>query len=177
MPALALGVEKPEPGIMELPPRPKKKGVIDKVVLFRGYIVLGLLNAAAVISAYYFVLYQGGWRPGMQLEPNDTTFTNPLHLKATTIVFVGIVVMQIANVFACRSEKLSAFKIGFFNNKLILWGIVFELILTCGIIYMPFFQKIFNTMGLGWREWGILFVFMVIIFFLEELRKKLSRKQ
>src|SRR4030065_433142 len=50
LPALALGVEKPEKGIMELPPRPKTKGVIDKTVLFRGYIFLGLLNAAAVIS-------------------------------------------------------------------------------------------------------------------------------
>jgi potassium/sodium efflux P-type ATPase len=176
LPALALGVEKPEPGIMELPPRPKKKGVIDKVVLFRGYIILGLLNAAAVLSAYYLVLYQGGWRPGMQLEPDDTTFANPLHLKAATIVFVGIVVMQIANVFACRSEKYSAFKIGFFNNKLILWGIVFELIFACILIYTPFFQKIFQTTGLGWKEWGILFVFMIIIFFLEELRKAMSRK-
>ncbi len=173
LPALALGVEKPEPGIMDLPPRPKKRGVVDTVVLFRGYIVLGLLNAAAVISAYYFVLFQGGWRPGMQLEPNDMTFANPLHLKATTIVFAGIVIMQIANVFACRSERLSAFKIGFFNNKLILWGIVFEVILTCAIIYIPFFQKIFNTIGLGWSEWGILCIFMVIIFFLEELRKRL----
>jgi len=172
LPALALGVEKPEPGIMELPPRPKKKGVIDKIVLLRGYIVLGLLNAVAVISAYYFVLYQGGWRPGMQLEPNDMTFTNPLHLKATTIVFSGIVIMQIANVFACRSEKLSAFKIGFFNNKLILWGIIFELILACAIIYIPFFQRIFNTTGLGLSDWGILFLFMLLIFILEELRKR-----
>ncbi len=173
VPALALGVEKPEPGIMELPPRPKKKGVIDKVVLLRGYIVLGLLNAAAVLIAYYLVLYQGGWRPGMQLEPNDTTFANPLHLKAITTLYCGIVVMQIANIFACRSEKYSAFKIGFFNNKLILWGIVFELIFVSAIIYTPFFQKIFNTTGLGWQQWGILFVFMVAIFFLEELRKKL----
>ncbi|MFA5275798.1 MAG: HAD-IC family P-type ATPase [Candidatus Omnitrophota bacterium] len=172
LPALALGVEKPEPGIMERPPRAKKKGVVDKIVLFRGYIVLGLLNSAAVLSAYYFVLYRGGWRPGMQLEPNDMTFANPLHLKATTIVFVGIVVMQIANVFACRSEKYSAFKIGFFNNKLILLGIAFELIFTAILIYVPFFQKIFNTVGLGWQDWGILFIFMIAIFFLEELRKK-----
>jgi len=176
LPALALGIEKPEPGIMELPPRPKKKGVIDKIVLFRGYIFLGLLDAAAVISVYYFVLLQGGWRPGMQLEPNDATFSNPLHLKAMTTVFVGVVVMQIANVFACRSEKYSTFKIGFFNNKLILWGIVFELIFTCLLIYLPFFQKIFNTIGLGWQEWGILCVFMVVIFFLEELRKKMASK-
>jgi potassium/sodium efflux P-type ATPase len=176
LPALALGVEKPEKGIMELPPRPRTKGVIDKTVLFRGYIILGLLNAAAVLFAYYFVLYQGGWKPGMQLEPNDTTFTNPLHLKATTIVFVGIVVMQIANIFACRSERYSAFKIGFFNNKLILWGIVFELIFAAVLIYTPFCRKIFQTTGLGWKDWGILFIFMVILFFLEELRKVFSRR-
>jgi P-type Ca2+ transporter type 2C len=173
VPALALGVEKPEPGIMELAPRPKKRGVIDKTVLSRGYLVLGLLNTAAVLSAYYFVLFQGGWKPGMQLEPNDTTFTNPLHLKAMTTVFVGIVVMQIANIFACRSEKYSAFKLGFFNNKLILWGILFELVFAAVIIYTPFCQKIFNTIGLGWQEWSILFVFMIAIFFLEELRKKM----
>jgi magnesium-transporting ATPase (P-type) len=177
LPALALGVEKPEKGIMELPPRPREKGVIDKTVLLRGYIILGLLNAAAVMLAYYFVLYQGGWRPGMQLEPDDTTFTNPLHLKATTIVFVGIVVMQIANIFACRSEKYSAFKIGFFNNKLILWGIVFELIFTAVLIYTPFFQRIFQTTALGWKDLAILFVFMVVIFFIEEFRKAFSRKR
>lgn len=174
LPALALGVEKPEPGIMELPPRPRKKGVIDRTVLFRGYVFLGLFNAIAVVSAYYFVLYQGGWRPGMQLEPNDTTFANPLHLKATTIVFGGIVVMQIANLFACRSEKHSAFKIGFFSNRLIFWGIVFELILACAIIYIPFLQKIFSTTGLGWQEWGIMSVFMTTLFFLEEARKRLA---
>jgi len=175
LPALALGIEKPEPGIMEVPPRQRKKGVIDKIVLFRGYIFLGLLNAAAVISAYYFVLLRGGWRPGVQLEPNDVTFTNPLHLKAATIVFVGIVVMQIANVFACRSEKHSAFKIGFFNNKLILWGIVFELIFTSIIVYAPFCQKIFNTIALGWDDWALLFAFMVVIFFLEEFRKRVRK--
>jgi magnesium-transporting ATPase (P-type) len=173
IPALALGVEKPEPGIMVLPPRPKKKGVIDKTVLFRGYIVLGLLNSAAVLGAYYFVLYSGGWRPGIPLEPNDAVFVNPLHLKAMTVVFLGIVIMQIANVFACRSEKYSAFKIGLFSNKLILWGILFELIFASVVIYVPFFQNIFNTIGLGWQEWGILFLFMIVIFVLEETRKKM----
>jgi len=174
IPALALGVEKPEKGIMELPPRPKKKGVIDRIVLLRGYIILGLLDAAAVLAAYYFVLLRGGWRPGMKLEPNDATFADPLHLKATTVVFAGIVVMQIANVFSCRSEKHSAFKLGFFSNKLIFWGIAFELIFTCLLIYNPFLQKIFNTIGLGWQEWLILCVFMAVIFFLEESRKRLK---
>ncbi|MBF0494307.1 MAG: cation-transporting P-type ATPase, partial [Candidatus Omnitrophica bacterium] len=178
LPALALGIERPEPGIMDLPPRPKKKGIIDNVVLFRGYIFLGLLNTAAVMAAYYMILYQGGWRPGMQLEPNDTTFANPLHLKATTMVFVGIVVMQIANVFACRSERHSVFKIGILGNKLLLWGILFEIVFTIALVYMPFFQKVFATTAIGWKDWAILFAFMVVIFIAEELRKAfMNRKQ
>jgi len=177
LPALALGIEKPEPGVMDVPPRPKKKGVIDKIVLFRGYIFLGLLEAAAVLIAYYFVLYRGGWKPGMQLEPDDTTFSNPLHLKAATIVFLGIVVMQIANVFSCRSDRHSVFNLGFFSNKLIFVGIAFELLFTAAIIYIPFLQKVFQTTSIGWTEWAILLIFMVIIFFLEELRKKIFSKK
>lgn len=177
LPALALGVEKPEPGVMDVPPRPKKKGVIDKIVLFRGYVFLGLFEAAAVLIIYYFVLYQGGWKPGMQLEPNDTTFTNPLHLKAITMVFLGIVVMQIANVFACRSDRLSAFKLGLFSNKLILWGIVFELVFASIIIYTPFFQKVFQTAAIGLFDWVILFIFAPLIFLAEELRKKTCRQR
>ncbi len=173
-PALALGAEKPEPAIMNLPPRPKKKGVIDKIVLFRGYIILGLLSTAATLGSYYLVLFQGGWKPGMQLEPNDTTFTNPLHLKAMTILFVGIIVMQIANVFNCRSEKYSTFRIGFFSNMRIFWSIAISLTFTCMLIYLPFFQKIFSTTGLGLGDWGILFLFMLSIFVIEELRKRIS---
>lgn len=175
-PSLALGAEKPEPGIMELAPRAKKKGVINKTVLLRGYVILGLLSTIATLGAYYLVLFIGGWRPGVILEPNDNSFVNPLHLKAITVLFAGIVVMQIANVFNCRSEKYSVFKIGFFSNKRIFWGVGISLIFVCALIYMPFFQKIFNTTALNWQEWSILTIFMIVIFFLEEMRKILSNK-
>jgi len=174
-PALALGAEKPEPGIMELPPRSSRKGVIDKTVLFRGYIFLGLLSTAATLGAFYIVLFHGGWKPGMQLEPNDTTYSNPLHLKALTVLFAGIVIMQVANVFNCRSEKYSAFKIGFFGNKRIFWSVALSLVFTCALVYIPFLQKVFQTTGLGLGEWGMLAGFMVFIFFAEELRKRISK--
>jgi magnesium-transporting ATPase (P-type) len=93
-----------------------------------------------------------------------------------TIVFVGIVVMQVANVLACRSETLSVFKMGIWGNSLIFWGILFELLFTSALVYIPPFQHIFNTIGIGWHEWGILFFFMVVLFFLEELRKKILAK-
>ena len=173
LPALALGVERPEPGVMDVPPRDRRKqGIIDGLLLFRGYVFLGLLNAAAVLAAYFHVLFQGGWRFGQSLELTETAFVNPIHIKAATMVFAGIVIMQIANVFSCRSERLSAFRIGVWSNRLILIGIAFELAFTAMFIYVPGLQSVFTTSGLGWRDWLLLFGFMVMIFLLEELRKK-----
>ena len=176
IPALGLGIEKPEPGIMEASPRQKTSGIMTKLLLFRGYLFLGMLNSIAVLAAYFITLYNGGWRLGITLEPNDSAFQNTLHLKAMTMVFAGIVVMQIANAFSCRSERHSAFKIGFFKNKLILWGIAFELVFISAIIYIPFLQKIFNTTGLNWKDWALLFGMMIVIFFAEELRKAVWAK-
>jgi potassium/sodium efflux P-type ATPase len=176
LPALALGVEKAEAGIMNEPPRPRNKGLVDKVVLLRGYVFLGLFNTVGVMFAYFWTLYQGGWHWGVQLEPNDTAFINPLHLKATTMIFAGIVVMQIANIFACRSERRSIFEVGFFHNKLIYIGIVFELVFTLALVYVPALQKIFHTASLLWSDWLLLFGLMVAVFFAEEGRKVIERR-
>lgn len=177
LPALALGTEKPEKDIMKMPPRSKSKGLIDRSVLLRGYAWLGILNAFFVMVAYFWILFRGGWQPGMQLEQNDLSFTNPLHLEATTIVFVGIIVLQFANLLTIRSEHKSVFQIGFFSNKLIFWGIGFAIVFTAAIIYIPSLQKIFNTTGLGLLEWVILFLFSAVIFLIEEFRKYLFQKQ
>ena len=174
LPALALGVEKPEPGVMSQPPRDRKAGIVDRLLLFRGYVFLGLSNTVAVLFGYFFVLIRGGWRPGMKLEPIETSFTNPLHIKATTMVFVGIVVMQIANIFSCRSDKLSAFRFNFLSNRLILAGIAFEVLFTLALVYVPFFQGIFTTTPLDAVDWILLLAMMLVIFFIEEGRKKLG---
>lgn len=176
LPALALGVERPEPGVMDQPPRPRGQRLVDRTVLFRGYLYLGILNSIAVMGAYFLILHQGGWRFGMQLESTAAGLLNPLHLKATTMVFAGIVVMQIANVFACRSETKSVFRIGLLGNKLLIWGIVFEIIFTAALVYLPAFQGVFSTTPITAADWAILFGFMLVIFFLEELRKVWARK-
>jgi magnesium-transporting ATPase (P-type) len=90
-------------------------------------------------------------------------------------VYAGIVVLQIANVFNCRSEKHSAFRLRIFSNRRIFRGIAISLAFICILVYVPVFQKIFNTTALGWKEWGILFIFTLIIFFLEEMGKALSK--
>jgi magnesium-transporting ATPase (P-type) len=166
IPALALGVEPPEASVMKRPPRPPHKGLIDRSVLFRGYLFLGMISTAGVLFAYLGVLYAGGWQWGMDL-PID----NPLVRKAATATFLGIVMMQVGNVFACRTQTESAFRTGLFSNRMILWGIAAELLLSLFIIYHPWGNRIFSSAPLGLDVWLVLLPFVIVLFFAEEARK------
>jgi sodium/potassium-transporting ATPase subunit alpha len=85
--------------------------------------------------------------------------------------------MQIGNVFACRTQTESVFKIGIFGNRLILWGILAEILLSAFIIYHPWGNKIFSTAPISLSVWLLLIPFMFLVFFAEELRKFLGRNK
>ena len=172
IPALALGVEPPEANIMKNPPRPLDKGLIDRSLLFRGYIFIGLISTIGVLFGYFYVLFSGGWQWGVDL-PID----HPLARQATTATFLGIVILQIGNVFACRSFKDSIFKLGFFSNKLVIIGIIAEIALSVFIIYHPWGNKIFGTAPLELNVWLLLIPFSVGLLLAEELRKWISSKK
>jgi sodium/potassium-transporting ATPase subunit alpha len=171
IPALGLGTESPEADIMKRPPRPTDKGLIDRTVLFSGYVFLGLLSTIGVLFAYFYILHKGGWSWGIEL-PID----NPLVHKAATATFLGIVLMQIANVFACRTHSDSIFKVGIFSNRIVLWGILVEIILSSFIIYHPWGNKIFSTAPIPLTVWLILIPFVVLLFFAAELKKFILRR-
>ncbi len=170
IPALALGVEQPESTVMKQPPRPANKGLIDRSVLFRGYIFLGMISTIGVLFAYFLVLYKGNWRWGIDL-PMDSALVH----RAATATFLGIVLMQIGNVFACRTRTESVFKRGLFGNTMILWGILAEILLSLFIIYHPWGNKIFSSAPVDLTIWLILIPFMFAVFFAEELRKFVMR--
>ena len=75
----------------------------------------------------------------------------------------------------CRTDRVSIFRLGFFTNRLVLWGIAAELTLLALLIYTPFLQPIFNTAPIGLHEWAYLFAWTPVIFFLDELRKAILR--
>jgi sodium/potassium-transporting ATPase subunit alpha len=171
IPALALGVEPPEASVMKKPPRPAHKGLIDKSVLFRGYVFLGMISTVGVLFAYLSVLHGGGWHWGTDLSIDD-----PLVHKAATATFLGIVMMQVGNVFACRTRTESAFRTGLFSNRMILLGIATELLLSLFIIYHPWGNRIFSSAPVGLDTWLILLPFMLLLFFAEEARKFYLRR-
>jgi potassium/sodium efflux P-type ATPase len=170
LPALGLGTESPEPGVMNQPPRSLKKRLLDIPLLIRAYGFLGIIEAAASMSGYFFVYYSSGWRPGMELASSG-----PIYLKATTMCLAGIIASQIGNVFACRTERESVFKVGFLSNRLVLIGIGAELILISIIVYLHPTQRIFNTYPLTPVDWAFLFTFTPLILLAEEGRKYILR--
>jgi len=181
IPALALGAEPPEAGIMRKRAlktsvtdghfMPEKKSIIDIRLVARGYIFLGLISAIGVLFVYFYVLFQGGWQWGLALPVDD-----PLTRKASTATFLGIVMLQIGNVFACRSSRDSVFKLGLFSNGLVLIGVIAEVILAAFIIYHPIGNRIFSTAPLGFDVWLILVPFSIGLLAAEELRKFYVRR-
>jgi len=171
LPALALGVERPEPDVMARPPRRRTERLLSGSSLARGYVFLGGMTTAVVLSAFFLYLRSQGWSWGQSAAP-----THSAGLEATSIVFLGIVLMQIGNAFACRTERVSAFTIGLFGNRLLLWGVAFEVVFAAAVIYVPFLQRIFRTGPIGGLWWLYLLAFVPLIFLAEEARKAVQRR-
>jgi len=170
LPALGLGAEKSEPGIMDQPPRPRKAHLLNRSIIWKAFGLYGL--GASVISslAYFFVNSTYGW-PGIALAASG-----PVYREATTMTLAAIVFCQIAAAINCRTQISSVFKIGIFSNHHIIFGIVFEVFLLACLMYVPFLQGLFNTAPLGGVEWLILVCIPIPLILLEEGRKYLVRR-
>jgi calcium-translocating P-type ATPase len=175
LPALALGREPAEPGVMERPPRRRSEGVIERALLARAWVFLGLLEAALVVGGFFLVLLHGGWHWG-----DSTGVGTPLHglyLRATTMTFAGIVACQVGTAVASRTERASLRQVGLFTNPLLLWGIVSEIGFLAAIMFAPPLEHIFGTRPLGGLELGILCAFPFLVWGADELRRAISRRR
>ena len=175
LPALALGREPAEPGLMQRRPRSRSEGVIDRSLLYRAWVFLGLIEAVLVLAGFFYVLLQAGWSPG-----DDVASGSPLHdvyLQATTMTFAGIVACQIGTALAARTERASLRSVGFFSNRMLLWGIASELLFAAALVYVPFLQDVFGTAALGATELAILATFPLIVWGADELRRAHLRRR
>jgi magnesium-transporting ATPase (P-type) len=172
---IALGREPAEPGIMRRPPRPREKGIMDRQMLTRAWGWLGLVEAALVVCGFFYVMGAAGWMPGDPTGPGS-----PLHaayLTATTMTFAGITACQIGTAFAARTSRASLREIGIFSNKLLLWGVLFELVFAAAVIYLPPLQHVFGTRALGAPELAILAAFPFVVWGTDELRRWALRRK
>jgi calcium-translocating P-type ATPase len=169
--ALGLGVEKPDPAVMQQPPRSRNQRLLDLPLALRAYLFLGLIEAAIVMTTFFYVLRSAGWHYGTPLAS-----TEPLYLQATTATLSAIVVVQIVNVFLCRSTTQSAFSSGLRSNPLILWGVAAEIAMILAIDYTPWGNALFGTAPIALEVWLFILPFAAGMLAMEEGRKWVVRR-
>lgn len=171
LPALALGAEKPDPAVMKRPPRARDERLLTWGVIARAYLFLGVLEAAAAMTVFFFVLKAAGWQYGVELDRLD-----PLYLQATSACLATIVVMQMMNVFLCRHPFKSSLSFSFFGNPYILIGLAAELGVILAIIYTPAGNWLFGTAPLGSEVWLLALAGASVMWIVEEARKAWLRR-
>ena len=160
-PALALGMDPAEKGIMRQPPRPRGEGVITRR-MWLDIFVIGFIMAAGTLLVLDMSL------PGGMIEG-----TGDLRY-GQTMAFTTLTLFQIFNVLNARSEEESAFR-GLFDNPW-LWGaILFSLLLHLLVIYVPFLQQAFSTTPLTLGDWLTSIAVASSVLWLVELGKLIRR--
>ena len=158
-PALALGVEKGEPDIMEQKPRDTNESIINKSMILN-ILIQSIAVAVGSLLAYYWA---------MNRYPD-----NLVHARAIT--FATLITAELLRAYSSRSQKHSLFKIGLFTNKSMIYSTLFAFGLLLTLLYVPFMQNVFYTFPLGILDWQIVLSFAFIPLVVGELTKIIFRK-
>jgi Ca2+-transporting ATPase len=159
-PALALGVEKGDPDIMDRPPRPVREPIINRLMTI-GIAVQTVAITAVVLGAFYI---------GRMWDP-----TSPL--LAESMAFVTLSASELLRAYTARSERASLFRLGVFSNKYMQYAVILSIVLLLAVVYIPFLQPIFNTVPLGVREWSLILPLLLVPSVAAEITKAIIRSQ
>lgn len=171
VPALALGVEPPEPGIMDRPPRRLSEHVITRSLLLRAYAWLGLIQSGVVMAAFYSLYWTNGyWGQWLYLPDSG-----PLYRMATAMALAAVVATQIGNLFAQRTDSTSVFSLSPWSNPWLWGGVATELGLLGLLLYTPWLQGLFDTAPLPPVYWLVLGACTPVLLVADEARKALVR--
>lgn len=185
LPALALGTEKPEPGVMQRPPRRRTQPLIDARLLTRAMVWLGGIEAALCYIGFFGVYYLLGQAdflhlPRLNLLPFMDRLGLPqgqVYVLATTVFHAGVVTAQIGNAFACRTETERVHRLGWLSNRFLLVGIAIEIILILAMIYVRPLAVLFEHSPLPPVYWAGLALYAPALYGLDWLRKRLARRK
>lgn len=148
LPAMALGLDRPEDNVMKRGPRSPNEGVFSRglgwKVISRGFLI-GISTILAFMFAYN---------------------NNPENLEyAQTVAFITLVLAQLIHVFDCRSEK-SILSRNPFGNMYLVWAVISSLVLALAVIYVPGLQEIFHTLPIAMKDWPMIIGFASVPTFL-----------
>ncbi len=184
VPALALGLERPEPGVMERPPKRPGEPILTFGMIIKAYAFLGPLCALIGLFGFAYRYMEAGWHFGSwatmasfgAMPVAGVSGATGVYMAATTMTLTGIVMAQVGNGFAMRTHRQSILSVGFFSNRLRMWGIGAELLGLAALMYVPALQKVFSTAPLTWHEWGVMALFAPTLLIADEIRKYFLRR-
>jgi Ca2+-transporting ATPase len=156
-PALALGMEKEEPGIMNQPPRSASGPLIDRAML------LGLAIQGVVITAASLLSFWIGARLFRSVD------------AARTMAFVTLSGCQILRAYTNRSGRASVFSLGVFSNPWMQYAALSSTALILAVVYAPGVNAVFNATPLSARAWAFLAPLLVLPAAADELLKLVLR--
>ncbi len=160
-PALAVGVDPVDPGVMKRSPRRRKDRVIDRD-MWLSFFLAGTTMAIATLAVLDMAL-PGGFFEGT----HDMTY-------GRTLAFTTLVFCQLFNVFNSRSDYSSAFS-HLFTNRL-LWGAVgLSILLQIAVVYLPFLNNAFDTAPMAAQDWVLCVVMASLVLWVEEIKKFILR--
>jgi magnesium-transporting ATPase (P-type) len=172
LPAIALGIERAEPGTMTRPPRPRRERLLNRPVLGRVFGCIGPIEGLAAMASFLFAYSLAGWRPWEPLADSGT-----LYLEATAMTMAGIVMGQVGAGLAWRTNRRSIASVGLLSNRLLLAGIAVEVGMVALLVYTPGLTEVFHTSALGPWHWLFLLIWPPIVLGVEETRKAIVRRR
>ncbi|CAB4382590.1 unnamed protein product [Rhizophagus irregularis] len=158
-PAQSLGVEPVDEGVMRQPPRKKNAPILTTALIMR------VVTSAVVMVAGTLFIYVKEMRDGI-VTARDTTMT-----------FTCFVLFDMFNALSCRSEKKSILELGLFSNTMFNLAVVGSLIGQLCVIYMPFFQAVFQTEALTHSDIFLLVLLTSSVFWIDSFRKYYQKRK
>lgn len=163
LPAIALGVEPAEPGIMTHKPRGRQSNFFDGGV-FGAIMYQGVFQTILVLAVY-------GW--GLVFPEHHTQAE--IHADALTMAYATLGLIQLLHAFNVKSVYQSVFKVGLFRNKTFNWAIPVAFILLMATIVVPGFNNLFHVSHLSFTQWLAVMVGSFLIVVLVEIVKATQR--
>ena len=162
-PALALGLDPADPGLMSRAPRPRAERVLTRRMWG------GILFVGAVIAAGTLLVLDASLPGGLIEGPGDIRY-------ARTMAFTTLVFFSLFTLFNARSDETSAFT-GMFGNRWLWAAVALALLLQVAVVHAPFLQQPFSTVSLSLEDWMLCAAAGSSVLWLRELSKVLVRRR
>jgi Ca2+-transporting ATPase len=140
LPAMALGVDPTEPGVMDRRPRSPQEGIFARGLWQK------ILGRGTLIGITTVLIFAWSLEQGMDVD------------GARTMSFVTLIVTQLFYVFTCRSESRSVWQVGVLGNPWLIAAVFSSFGLLLVVLYHPLISSVFATIPLNAEQWALIVV-------------------